>query len=104
MALLRRVYARLAQPRQRRLQPLEPRHRLGAALALLLDHLGRRLGDELLVAELLVDLADLDLFLGDLALQPDALGVEIDDAGERQGEGRLADRRSAPNSAARRSP
>ena len=33
--------------------------RLGQALALLLDHLGRRLGDELLVAELAVDLVGL---------------------------------------------
>ena len=62
----------LAQPRQSRLEAVAALDGLGAALALLFDHLRLGLGDELLVAELLVDLVDLDVFLGDLLFEPRA--------------------------------
>src|SRR3954469_4932994 len=80
----------LTEPRQGGFQPLYPRHGLGAPLALFLDHLGWGLGHELLIAELLVDLADLGFFLADLAVEPGTFGVEIDHAGQRQRQRRLA--------------
>ena len=52
------------QALQRFLQLGDGRRPFGAALVLLLNHLGARLGDKVGIAELLVD-------LGDLAFQPD---------------------------------
>src|SRR4051812_32696225 len=62
---------------------------LGAALALLLDHLFRRARDEVRVAELGVDLGDLVRQLLDLLLEPRGLGLEVDHLADRQGIGRL---------------
>ena len=61
------------------------------ALALLLDHVLGRAADEFLVGELGVELPDLGADLVDLALEPLLLGVDVDDAGERQRQGRLVE-------------
>src|SRR5262245_23391027 len=70
-------------PLQRRLQLGERRLEGGAALAVLLDHLRRRLGDEARVRQLGVDLLDFALRLVDLAGEARPLGAHVDDAGER---------------------
>src|SRR5689334_22390640 len=63
------------------------------ALALLLDHLGLGLGEELLVRELLRDLVDLALELRHLARKPRLLLGHVDDVAERQDDGRLVEHR-----------
>src|SRR5690606_41067558 len=78
------------QPRQRCLQLRLPRLGGRQLLALLLDHLGGGAGDEVGVAQLLVEMADVAVEGGDLLLQPGALGGEVDDPGQRQGGGGAA--------------
>src|SRR4051794_23967350 len=72
------------QPRLRVLELGLAGQRRVALLLLLLDELLGCVGDELLVAELLVDALDVGLGLGDLFSKAGALGGEIDDALKRQ--------------------
>src|SRR6185437_12132337 len=80
----------LAQPLQRGAEAGARLLGLGATLALLLDHLFGRARDEVRIAELGVDLADLVRKLLDLLLKPRALGLEVDHLADRQRIRRLA--------------
>ncbi len=59
----------------------------GAAGALFIDDLLGRIGDELLVVQLLVDLLDLSRQFLDFLLQPRAFLVEVDNIRDRQDQG-----------------
>jgi hypothetical protein len=85
LALLKRGF----EPLQRLLELGGGRLGLGLPLALLLDHVLGRAADELLVRELGIELLDLGSDFVDLALEPLRLCADVDDAGERQREGRL---------------
>src|SRR5579883_1755174 len=80
----------VADPRQRGAQASERSLGFGEALALLLDDLGLRLGEELLVAELLHDLVPLAFEHRRLLGEPRTLLVEIDGAGEVERHRRVA--------------
>ena len=77
------------QPFQGLLKPCCRRLSISFTLALLLDHMLRGTGDELLVGEFGIKLADFRPNLVDFALKPFRLGGDVDDAGKRQRERRL---------------
>src|SRR5438552_6205299 len=64
---------------------------VGQPLALLLDDLGGRAGDEALIGELLLELVDLGGEARHLLVEAGALLAEVDRAGQRQGQRRLVD-------------
>src|SRR5690606_30503203 len=79
------------QPLQR-LDDLQPAlHRLLALLALTLDHLLGGAGDEVRLRQLGVDAGDVPVDLAEFLPEALALGVEVDDADERQAGDRRAD-------------
>ena len=73
-----------AEPRQRLLDLALARLRGVAALALLVDDLFRRTREEIGIGELHVDLVDVAGELGALLVEARHLGLEVDDAFERQ--------------------
>src|SRR5215207_7907195 len=73
-----------AEPRQRLLDLAAARRCGVAALALLVDDLFRRTRQEIGIGELHVDLVDVAGELGALLVEACHLGLELDDAFERQ--------------------
>src|SRR5208283_4402650 len=73
-----------SEPRARRLQRLDPRQRRFTPLAMLVDDLFLRLGQEAFVRELGVELLRLCIVPFDLLVETLGLRAKIDDALERQ--------------------
>src|SRR5258706_5080771 len=79
------------QPRDRGFQTLARRGRLVAALLGVGDHLGLRLGAEPGIGQVGLEFLDFLAQAVDLAAQACALRRQVDDAGEVEEHGRLAD-------------
>src|SRR5690349_17951593 len=77
------AWARLVERGERLDEPLAPRLLLGEPRLLLGDDVVRRLGEEVGVAELLLERADLLVGLADVARDPRLLGRDVDQAAER---------------------